>query len=223
MSLIELKNLNKTFGSGDAFVQALNSVDLTIEYGAFAAVSGPSGSGKSTLLNIIGLLDQPTSGEYLFDGKLINYHDHKRINHIRSHNLGFIFQNYNLLPVLTALENVEMSALQSISSNSERKKQAQLLLDQVGLSDKLNSFPNQLSGGQQQRVSVARSLMGSPKLVLADEPTANLDSSNTFKLIELMKSLNQKLNISFLFSTHDNRILDNVNNIINLTDGRVDK
>ena len=223
MSLIELKNLNKTFGSGDAFVQALDSVDLTIEYGAFAAVSGPSGSGKSTLLNIIGLLDQPTSGKYLFDGKLINYDDHKRINHIRSHNLGFIFQNYNLLPVLTVLENVEMSALQSISSNSERKKQAQLLLDQVGLSDKLNSFPNQLSGGQQQRVSVARSLMGSPKLVLADEPTANLDSSNTFKLIELMKSLNQKLNISFLFSTHDNRILDNVNNIINLTDGRVDK
>ena len=223
MSLIELKNLNKTFGSGDAFVQALDSVDLTIEYGAFAAVSGPSGSGKSTLLNIIGLLDQPTSGEYLFDGKLINYDDQKRINQIRSHNLGFIFQNYNLLPVLTVLENVEMSALQSISSNSERKKQAQLLLDQVGLSDKLNSFPNQLSGGQQQRVSVARSLMGSPKLVLADEPTANLDSSNTFKLIELMKSLNQKLNISFLFSTHDNRILDNVNNIINLTDGRVDK
>ena len=223
MSLIELKNLNKTFGSGDAFVQALDSVDLTIEYGAFAAVSGPSGSGKSTLLNIIGLLDQPTSGEYLFDGKLINYDDKKRINQIRSYNLGFIFQNYNLLPVLTVLENVEMSALQSISSNSERKKQAQLLLDQVGLSDKLNSFPNQLSGGQQQRVSVARSLMGSPKLVLADEPTANLDSSNTFKLIELMKSLNQKLNISFLFSTHDNRILDNVNNIINLTDGRVDK
>ena len=223
MSLIELKNLNKTFGSGDAFVQALDSVDLTIEYGAFAAVSGPSGSGKSTLLNIIGLLDQPTSGEYLFDGKLINYDDKKRINQIRSYSLGFIFQNYNLLPVLTVLENVEMSALQSISSNSERKKQAQLLLDQVGLSDKLNSFPNQLSGGQQQRVSVARSLMGSPKLVLADEPTANLDSSNTFKLIDLMKSLNQKLNISFLFSTHDNRILDNVNNIINLTDGRVHK
>ena len=219
--LITLKNINKTFGSDVAEVQALKNVDLEIEAGAFTAVSGPSGSGKSTLLNIIGLLDDATSGEYYFDGVKIDNKNEKHINYLRAFDLGFIFQDFNLLPVLTALENVEMSALSSIPNATERKTQAQHFLEQVGLSDKMNAFPHQLSGGQQQRVSVARSLMGESKLILADEPTANLDSSNTFVLIDLMKKLNQDLGTAFLFSTHDDRLLDKVNNTINLLDGEL--
>ncbi|WXU00123.1 MAG: putative ABC transporter ATP-binding protein YknY [Catillopecten margaritatus gill symbiont] len=221
MSLIRLKNINKTFGEGIAEVKALKGIDLEIEAGAFTAVSGPSGSGKSTLLNIIGLLDDASSGEYYFDGVKINNNDEAHINHLRAFDLGFIFQDFNLLPVLTALENVEMSALASIPNAKERKAQAQYFLKQVGLKDKMNAFPNQLSGGQQQRVSVARSLMGESKLILADEPTANLDSENTFVLIDLMKKLNQDLGTTFLFSTHDERLLNKVNNTINLLDGEL--
>jgi putative ABC transport system ATP-binding protein len=192
-----------------------------VDAGAFTAVSGPSGSGKSTLLNIIGLLDDATSGEYYFDGEKIDNSNEQHINHLRAFDLGFIFQDFNLLPVLTAQENVEMSALSSISNAQERKAQAQHFLEQVGLEDKMNAFPNQLSGGQQQRVSVARSLMGESKLILADEPTANLDSENTLKLIELMRKLNQDLGTAFLFSTHDERLLAKVNNTIKLLDGEI--
>ncbi|MBA5249633.1 MAG: ABC transporter ATP-binding protein [Gammaproteobacteria bacterium] len=219
--LIQLKQITKTFGTGVTKVNALKGINLEIEAGAFTAVSGPSGSGKSTLLNIIGLLDDASAGDYYFDGVKINNKDENYINHLRAFDLGFIFQDFNLLPVLTALENVEMSALASISDAKKRRIQAQYFLEQVGLKEKMNAFPHQLSGGQQQRVSVARSLMGESKLILADEPTANLDSENTFILIDLMKKLNQELGTAFLFSTHDDRLLDKVNNTINLLDGEL--
>ncbi|CAC9602999.1 ABC-type antimicrobial peptide transport system, ATPase component [uncultured Gammaproteobacteria bacterium] len=219
--LMQLKKITKVFGTDIAEVRALKGIDLEVDAGAFTAVSGPSGSGKSTLLNIIGLLDDATSGEYYFDGEKVDNSNEQHINHLRAFDLGFIFQDFNLLPVLTAQENVEMSALSSISNAQERKAQAQHFLEQVGLEDKMNAFPNQLSGGQQQRVSVARSLMGESKLILADEPTANLDSENTLKLIELMRKLNQDLGTAFLFSTHDERLLAKVNNTIKLLDGEI--
>ncbi len=219
--LIKLNKISKTFGEGIKEVKALKNINLEIETGAFTAVSGPSGSGKSTLLNVIGLLDNADNGEYYFDGVKIDSNNEAHINHLRAFDLGFIFQDFNLLPVLTALENVEMSALSSIPNAAQRKTQAQYFLEQVGLKDKINVFPHQLSGGQQQRVSVARSLMGESKLILADEPTANLDSENTFILIDLMKKLNQELGTAFLFSTHDDRLLDKVSNTINLLDGEL--
>ncbi len=219
--LIKLNKISKTFGEGIKEVKALKNINLEIETGAFTAVSGPSGSGKSTLLNVIGLLDNADNGEYYFDGVKIDSNNEAHINHLRAFDLGFIFQDFNLLPVLTALENVEMSALSSIPNAAQRKTQAQYFLEQVGLKDKINIFPHQLSGGQQQRVSVARSLMGESKLILADEPTANLDSENTFILIDLMKKLNQELGTAFLFSTHDDRLLDKVSNTINLLDGEL--
>jgi putative ABC transport system ATP-binding protein len=221
MSIVTLKNITKTFGIGDLAFNALNDINLSIDTSAFTAVSGPSGSGKSTLLNIIGSLDTPTQGEIFFNNQKIDFSNSKKINDIRNFDLGFIFQNFNLLPVLTAVENIEIAALQSISSTKERKKQARILLAQVGLSDKENSFPYELSGGQQQRVSVARALIGNPKLILADEPTANLDSKNTFILIDLMKRLNKELHIAFLFSTHDERLLKNVTTTIKLIDGKI--
>ncbi len=219
--LIKLNKISKTFGEGIKEVKALKNINLEIEAGAFTAVSGPSGSGKSTLLNVIGLLDNADNGEYYFDGVKIDSNNEAHINHLRAFDLGFIFQDFNLLPVLTALENVEMSALSSIPNVAQRKTQAQYFLEQVGLKDKMDTFPHQLSGGQQQRVSVARSLMGESKLILADEPTANLDSENTFILIDLMKKLNQELGTAFLFSTHDDRLLDKVSNTINLLDGEL--
>lgn len=221
MCLINLCNISKVFGNGQLTINALNSINLKIEKGSFTAISGPSGSGKSTLLNIMGLLDIPTKGEYYFDNKLINYNHAEKLDYLRSNELGFVFQNFNLLPVLTALENVQMSALYSVTSKKKRKLQAKYLLKQVGLLARQNSFPNQLSGGEQQRVAVARALMGNPKLILADEPTANLDSDNTFRLINLMKKLNKESGIAFLFSTHDERVLKNVNQVIKMTDGRI--
>ena len=223
MPLIQLKNISKVFGMGDIKVKALDKVNLSIKEGAFTAVNGPSGSGKSTLLNIIGTFDNQTDGEYKFNNVVVDFNNHKQINTMRGKHFGFIFQNYNLLEVLSAVENVEMSIMAINISNKERRQQAEYLLEKVGLQDRMHHYPKELSGGQQQRVSVARSLMGNPKLVLADEPTASLDSKNTFQLIELMQNLNESLNTAFLFSTHDDRLLDKVKNIVELTDGKVIK
>ena len=219
--LLTLKKITKIFGEGEAKTIALDRVDLTVNEGAFTAVIGPSGSGKSTLLNIIGTIDEPTTGGYLFAGKPVVYSDEAQLNRLRANDIGFIFQNYNLLPVLNALENVEMSAIESNISAKQLREQAEHLLEQVGLADRMYNKPSELSGGQQQRVSVARSLMGKPKLILADEPTASLDSKNTFQLVDLMLKLNEELKMAFLFSTHDDRLLSKINNIVNIADGKV--
>lgn len=221
MALIELTGITKVFPMGDVEVHALKNIDLRIDEASFTAVSGPSGSGKSTLLNIIGTLDTQTAGTYTFDGQVVDYANTKQIDSIRSNDIGFIFQNYNLLPVLSAVENVEMSVIQSNMNATERREQAEYLLEQVGLADRMHNMPSGLSGGQQQRVSVARSLMGKPKMVLADEPTASLDTKNTIQLIEMMLDLNTRLKTTFLFSTHDPTLLKNVRNIVRLVDGEI--
>ncbi len=221
MTLLELQGITKIFGEGESKTIALNAVDLMVEEGAFTAVVGPSGSGKSTLLNIIGTIDEPTTGNYMLAGKRIDYNNETQLNRLRANDLGFIFQNYNLLPVLNAIENVEMSSIESDISAKQLREQAEYLLEQVGLADRMYNKPSELSGGQQQRVSVARSLMGKPKLILADEPTASLDSKNTFQLVDLMLQLNEELKMAFLFSTHDDRLLSKINNIVSIADGKV--
>jgi putative ABC transport system ATP-binding protein len=221
--LIKLENISKVFNNGDISVTAVDEVDLEIDKYSFIAISGPSGSGKSTLLNIIGLIDTATTGKYYFDGNLVDHNNSNQINLLRSNDLGFIFQNFNLLPVLTATENLQISSLYSIKSSKERKEKAEHLLEQVGLIDKKDNFPNQLSGGQQQRVAIARALMRNAKLVLADEPTANLDSTTALNIIELMQKLNQDLGCVFLFSPHDEKLLNQVNTIIKIKDGRLVK
>ena len=225
MNIIELENIKKVFKKGSVETVALNGVDLSVKEGEFTAVVGASGSGKTTLLNIIGILDTPTSGIYNFLDTRIEHTDtsikNNFLDNIRAKYFGFIFQNYNLMNVLTALENVELAMASRDIPALEIRQQAEYFLERVGLSDRMHHRPNELSGGQQQRVSVARALMGHPKLVLADEPTANLDSKNTYQLIELMMQLNEELKMAFLFSTHDDRLLENIKNKITICDGRV--
>jgi putative ABC transport system ATP-binding protein len=221
MALIEMQHLNKTYNTTAIPVQAIKDVTLDIDAKEFTAIVGPSGSGKTTMLNILGGLDNPTSGlvriegtdiSQLRSGQLIDY----RLNHI-----GFVFQAYNLIPVFTARENVEFIMLLQGISKKEREKQALKLLDSVGLSDRTDSRPSQLSGGQQQRVAVARALASQPDFVLADEPTANLDSESAGALLDLMEELNKNLGMTFIFSTHDNRVIKRARRVITLQDGSV--
>ncbi|HEM48983.1 MAG TPA: ABC transporter ATP-binding protein [Caldithrix sp.] len=221
MALIEIQHLDKIYNSSAVAVHALNDVTLNVEKKEFTAIVGPSGSGKTTMLNILGGLDKPSSGFIKIEGtdifklkssELIDY----RLNHI-----GFVFQAYNLIPVFTARENVEFIMLLQGVSKKEREKQAMALLDSVGLADRSNSRPNQLSGGQQQRVAVARSLASHPDFVLADEPTANLDSESAGDLLDLMETLNESHNMTFIFSTHDDRVIKRARRIITLQDGAV--
>ncbi|MCW9046000.1 MAG: ABC transporter ATP-binding protein, partial [Alphaproteobacteria bacterium] len=179
-NLLKIQGLSKTFSRGGDTVKALDNVSISLEKETFAAVSGPSGSGKSTLLNIVGTLDRPDSGSVSLEGEEIDYFNEGKLEDIRSNRLGFIFQDFNLIPVLSAVENVEMSLYGSNLSTSERREKAEQALDAVGLADRMEHRPNQLSGGQQQRVAVARALAGTPELVLGDEPTANLDTKSAF-------------------------------------------
>lgn len=221
MSIIEIKNLRKTYNEKTVPVHAVNGIDLQIEEGEFTAIVGPSGCGKTTFLNMVGGLDVPTSGSVKIDGQDIAGLSSKQLIDFRLNHIGFVFQAYNLIPVLTAVENVAfIMELQGVSK-AEREKRAKELLEQVGIGDKLNSRPNQLSGGQQQRVAVARALASKPKFILADEPTANLDSQSTGDLLDMMADLNQKLNITFLFATHDQRVMDRARRIVTLTDGKI--
>lgn len=221
MPLIELKNLDKIYNTTSVPVHAIKNLDLEIKKKEFTAIVGPSGSGKTTLLNLIGGLDQPSDGSVIVDdvdistlksGKLIEY---------RLHHIGFVFQAYNLIPVFTAKENVEfIMLLQGISKN-ERDDRATELLTSVGLGDRLDSRPTQLSGGQQQRVAVARALASRPNFVLADEPTANLDSVSAEALLDLMEQLNEKHEMTFIFSTHDARVIKRARRVVTLEDGAV--
>jgi putative ABC transport system ATP-binding protein len=221
MSIITTKNLNKIYDEDSIPVHAVNDVSLEFEEGEFSAIIGPSGCGKTTLLNLIGGLDSPTSGEVIIDGTNISKLNSKDIINFRLRNIGFVFQAYNLVPVLTAKENVEfIMQLQGITK-IEREKRVLQLFEQIGLSDRINNRPSKLSGGEQQRVAVARALASKPKFILADEPTANLDSKSTNNLLDIMLKLNEVENTTFIFSTHDSRVIDRARRLIKLDDGEV--
>lgn len=221
MRIIEIKNLTKVYDAKSLPVHAVNGVNLTIESGEFTAIVGPSGSGKTTLLNIVGGLDDPTSGDVIIDGVKINELSGRQKTDFRMRNIGFVFQSYNLIPVFTSGENVEFIMHLQGKQKEERESRTKELLDAVGLGDRMNSRPNKLSGGQQQRVAVARALASKPKFILADEPTANLDSKSTENLLEIMEKLNREENITFIFSTHDQRVVNKAKRVITLQDGAI--
>ena len=220
-TVIKTSKVHKIYNQTQIPVHALNGVDLEIEKGEFTAIVGPSGSGKSTLLNIIGGLDQPTQGEIVVGGQDISKLSDNQLIDFRKDNIGFVFQAYNLIPVLTAKENVEFVMLLQNRPKAERDARVQELMDAVGLGDKLDNRPAELSGGQQQRVAVARALAPKPTFILADEPTANLDSKSTANLLDIMAKLNKEENITFVFSTHDQRVVDRARRIITLEDGLI--
>ena len=221
MSIIEIKDLTKVYDAKSLPVHAVNGVTLTIETGEFTAIVGPSGSGKTTLLNIIGGLDDPTGGDVIIDGVKINELSSRQKTDFRMRNIGFVFQACNLIPVFTSQENVEFIMHLQGKPKEERESRTKELLEAVGLGDRMNSRPNKLSGGQQQRVAVARALASKPKFILADEPTANLDSKSTENLLEIMEKLNREENITFIFSTHDQRVVNKANRVITLQDGAI--
>ena len=219
MAIISTSNLERFYQDGEITVKALNGVDIQINEGEFTAIVGPSGSGKTTLLNLIGGLDVPTKGDVIInDINITTLKDNKLID-FRLNNIGFVFQAYNLIPVLSALENVEFITLLQKWPKEERHARAIELLEAVGLKDQINKKPSEMSGGQQQRVAVARALASKPKFVLADEPTANLDSKSTSDLLDIMYRLNQQEKTTFIFSTHDQRVIDRAKRIITLEDG----
>ncbi len=221
MDIITVKKLVKNYENNNIAVNAIRSVDLNIEKGEFAAIAGPSGSGKTTLLNIIGGLDSPTSGEVTVAGELLNDYSPKQLSEMRLNKIGFIFQAYNLIPVLTSIENVEYVLLLQGVSEAERTERSTAILKEVGLEEELHRRPHELSGGQQQRVAVARAIVSEPSIVLADEPTANLDQNTGENLLELMKGLNSDKGITFLFSTHDTMVMEKSERLISLKDGEI--
>ena len=206
---------------GDGEFTALSDINLSFEEGEFAGFVGPSGSGKTTLLNIIGSLDTPTEGKAVVLGKSIAALTHKEAAQLRNRSIGFIFQSYNLLPVYTVYENVEFALLLQKRSAEERKEAVMQALEWVGLMDKIKSKPDMLSGGESQRVAIARALVKRPEILIADEPTANLDAKNSYNILDMMKRLNQELHTTFLFSTHDEKVMKYLDRIISLEDGMV--
>ena len=220
-AIIKIKSLIKKFPIGGKFFTALNDINLTVRKGEFSGLVGPSGSGKTTLLNIIGGLDSPTSGEVSVLNNLINETSHEDRALIRRKHMGFIFQNYNLLPVYTVYENVELPLILNKIDKNKRKDMVYSAVESVGLMDKIDSKPNQLSGGQCQRTAIARAIVHKPTIVLADEPTANLDSENSFHIMEIMRKLNKDFKTSFIFSTHDEKIMSYLKRIISLEDGQI--
>lgn len=221
MKIIDIKNLHKIYNESEVKVHAVNGVNLSFEKGEFAAIVGPSGSGKTTLLNMLGGLDQPTEGSIIIDETDLGKLKSSQLIDFRMRNIGFVFQAYNLIPVLTAKENVEFIMHLQNRPKQERETRTMELLKAVGLEGRENSRPGKLSGGQQQRVAVARALASKPKFVLADEPTANLDSKSTENLLDIMEDLNQKENITFIFSTHDQRVVNKAHRVITIEDGKV--
>ena len=222
MSLLELKKVKKIYQQGKIEVPALRGVDLEVEEGEFTTIFGPSGSGKTTLLNMIGCLDTPTEGEIRLNDKQVSDLSKKALAMIRRFNIGFVFQSYNLIPVLTAYENVEFAIrLTDHTSESQMKEKVLKMLEEVGLKGLESRRPNELSGGEKQRVAIARALVKEPKLILADEPTANLDSENAAGVVDIMRKMNKELNTTFIFSTHDPMVMKYANRFINLKDGMI--
>lgn len=221
MKVLELRNVNKIYDSAEVKVHAVNNVTMDFSEAEFVAIVGPSGSGKTTLLNMIGGLDMPTSGEIIIGGTNLSKLKSSQLIDFRLRNIGFVFQSYNLIPVLTARENVEFIMRLQNWPEKERDERTIELLRAVGLGDRTNSRPAKLSGGQQQRVAVARALASKPKFILADEPTANLDSVAATTLLEIMEKLNHEEKITFIFSTHDPRVVKMAHRVITLEDGKV--
>jgi putative ABC transport system ATP-binding protein len=222
MSLVELKQVAKYYQMGEISVQALKNIDLNIDRQSFVSFVGPSGSGKTTLLNLIGCLDKPSSGQVFVNDTAVNIFSNKQAAQFRGQHLGFIFQNFNLLPVLTTYENVEypLIMVKNIPVN-ERRSKIMHHLEAVGMIDQKDKYPSQLSGGQKQRVAVARALVTDPKLVLADEPTANLDHASAFRVIKLMRNMQHDFKTTFIFSTHDPKIVKEAEVIYTLEDGKI--
>lgn len=219
MEVAKIEQATRTFTIGKVETHALRGVNLTIESGEFTALVGPSGSGKTTLLQLIGCLDQPTSGRVIIAGKDVTHLNRDQRADMRKGTLGFIFQFYALIPTLSAYENVEMPLLLSSHSAAERRERVMQLLEAVGLSDRANNRPDQMSGGQQQRVAIARALATRPTLILADEPTANLDTTNGEQVMEIMSKLNKETGVTFVFATHDPRVIKYAKRIVTLSDG----
>lgn len=221
MAVIKTNGLERSYQDGDNLIMAVNGIDLEVARGEFTAIVGPSGSGKTTLLNLIGGLDKPTGGEVLVDGKHIQELSDNQMINFRLKHIGFVFQAYNLIPVLTAYENVEFIMLLQGWSKQDRDERTRQLLKAVGLEDQMHKRPSHLSGGQQQRVAVARALASRPAFILADEPTANLDSSSTSNLLDIMHRLNKEENMTFVFATHDQRVIDRARRVITVEDGKI--
>lgn len=220
-SIITIDHLTKQFPVGKGQFTALNDVSITFGEGEFAGLVGPSGSGKTTLLNIIGSLDTPSMGDAVVMGQSISQLSHKQSALLRNKYIGFIFQTFNLLPVYTVYENVEFALLLQNMSAADRHKAVMEALDWVGLTDKEKSRPSMLSGGESQRVAIARAMVKKPKIVLADEPTANLDSKNSHHILQTMKKLNEELKVTFIFATHDEKVMMYLNRLVNLEDGKI--
>jgi putative ABC transport system ATP-binding protein len=220
-AIVKLQSVTKDYGKGNVVVHALRGVDLEIEKGSFVAVAGPSGSGKSTLLNIISGLDRASSGSVEVDGRDVTTLSRGQLSRLRLMRIGFVFQSYNLLPVLTAYENAEYVLMMQGVPAKERRERVMKLLAEVGLKGMEHRFPRELSGGQQQRVAIARAIASEPALVLADEPTANVDSKTATALLDLMARLNEEKNVTFLFSTHDRNVMQRAGRLIVLTDGAI--
>lgn len=220
MTMIKTKNLEKIYRTDEIETIALNQIDLNIEEGEFVSVMGPSGCGKSTLLNILGMIDSPSSGEYYFKGQEVGHLSERKRSDIRKHNLGFVFQSFNLIDELTVFENVELPMLYTGVSGNERRKRVEELLEKMSITHRKNHFPQQLSGGQQQRVAVARAIVNSPKLILADEPTGNLDSSNGDDVMKILTSLNKE-GTTIIMVTHSQYCAEFGNRIIQMLDGKV--
>ena len=223
MKIVECIDVQKTYQQGRIEVQALKDINLSIEKGEFLAVAGPSGSGKTTLLNLVGGLDASDAGSIIVDGNAFDQMSQSQLAKLRLHKVGFVFQAYNLIPVLSAAENVEFVMLLQGIPSSERRERSQAILDDVGLAGKYDRRPSELSGGQQQRVAVARAIVSNPSIVLADEPTANLDSKTGTGLLDMMKKMNTEKNVTFIFSTHDNMVMDYARRLILLHDGRLEE
>jgi putative ABC transport system ATP-binding protein len=221
--IIKIENLTKRYHMGDGDFSALHDINLSFIKGEFTGLVGPSGSGKTTLLNILGSLDNPTEGSAIVLGNSVSKLTHKQSALLRNYHIGFIFQTYNLLPVYTVFENVEFALLLQKHSISDRQKAVMEALEWVGLADKAESKPAQLSGGECQRVSIARAMVKRPEIVLADEPSANLDATNSHHIIQTMKKLNAEFNTTFIFATHDEKVMHYLNRIIHLKDGKIEK
>jgi putative ABC transport system ATP-binding protein len=221
MNIVKCHDVKKIYHQGKVTVTALDDVNLEIEKGDFMALAGPSGSGKTTLLNMIGGLDSPDNGSITLDGKALEKMNSSQLAKMRLHQVGFIFQSYNLIPVLSALENVEFVMLLQGVPLEKRRLKAKTILDDVGLAGKYDRRPAELSGGQQQRVAVARAIVSTPSIVLADEPTANLDSTTGKGLLELMQEMNESKNVTFVFSTHDKMVMDYAHRLTRIQDGKI--